>query len=66
MSPMRRMVCRWTRPLSHGDVPVHHVEAAPAASFADDIGAAIEIQPLRIERDFHRLGGQPTGGEPFR
>jgi len=45
---------------------VHHVEAAPAASFADDIGAAIEIQPLRIERDFHRLGGQPTGGEPFR
>lgn len=66
MSPMRRMVCRWTRSLSGGDVPVHHVEAAPAALFADDIGAAVEIRPLRIESDFHRLGGQPTGAERLR
>jgi len=46
MWPMRRMVCRWTRPLSGRHVPVHHVEAAPAALFADDIGAAVEIKRL--------------------
>jgi len=52
--------------LSGVDVPVHYVEAAPAALFADEIGAAVEIKPLRIESDFHRLGGQPTGAERLR
>jgi hypothetical protein len=35
---------------------VHHVEAAPAVLFADDIGAAFGIEFRWIEPVVHRLG----------